>query len=65
HNFIEGDIDQRVRQLPQGVDLEALLVGSSLRPLFRDAIRELDPNVPDTDPDLLTFARDHKEETAV
>lgn len=65
HNFIDGDIDQRVRQLPQGMDLEALLVGSALRPLFRDAIRELDPNVPDTDQDLLTFARDHKEETAV
>ena len=65
HNFTQADIDARVRQLPQGVDLEQLLVASALRPLLRDAVRELDNTVPDTDADLLAYAREHKEETAV
>lgn len=65
HAFLQAEIDARVFQLPQGVDLERLLVNSQLRPFFRDAVHELDGAISDVDDDLVAFAGEHKEEVAV
>ncbi|RYG99148.1 MAG: DUF2813 domain-containing protein [Alphaproteobacteria bacterium] len=65
HAFNQDEINTRVRQLPREIDLEGLLITSNLRELFRDAVHELNDNIADADIDLLAFARDHKEETAL
>jgi putative ATP-dependent endonuclease of the OLD family len=65
HHFTDAEIDAVVTQLPKDSDLEKLLVGSALRRCFLAAVRELDPELPDDDSAILTYAYDHKEEVAV
>lgn len=65
HNFTDAEIADRVTQLPAGVDLERLIVGSALRPCLLAAARELDPAVADNDQAILAFAKDNKEVLAV
>jgi putative ATP-dependent endonuclease of OLD family len=65
HNFAEVEIKEKVIQLSKNVDLEALLIGGKLRPCVLAAIRELSPEIADTDAALLEFAGSHKEEVAV
>jgi putative ATP-dependent endonuclease of OLD family len=65
HNFTDAEIADRVTQLPAGVDLERLIVGSALRPCLLAAVRELDPAVADDDQAILAFAADNKEVVAV
>lgn len=64
-SFTPEEIATRVIQLSAGADLEQMIIDSPLRDLYRDAILELAPLVPDDNAALLTFARNSKEETAV
>ncbi len=65
HNFTEIEIADHVTQLPAGVDLERLIVGSDLRPCILAAVRELDPTVANEDGAILAFAEANKEVLAV
>lgn len=65
HNFTEAEIIDRVTQLPAGIELEHLIVGSALRPCLLAAARELDPTIVDEDQVILTFAAANKEVIAV
>ncbi len=65
HNFTEAEILDRVTQLPAGIDLERLILGSNLRPCLLAAVRELDATVADDDQAILAFAMDNKEVVAV
>jgi len=65
HHFSEEEIQSLVTQLPAGVDLERLLLGSALRPCVVAAIAELDASITDNDSALLAYAQGHKEEVAV
>jgi putative ATP-dependent endonuclease of the OLD family len=65
HNFSNAEIADLVTQLPAGVDLEQLLVGSALRPCLLAAARELDPTIVDDDQAILAFAAANKEVVAV
>ena len=55
----------RVTQLPAGVDLERLILRSAIRPCLLAAIRELDPAVADEDQAILAYAAANKEAVAV
>jgi len=65
HHFDETEIAHRVTQLPQGIDLERLLVGGALRPCLFAAVRELDATVADDDQAILAYAAQNKEGVAV
>jgi putative ATP-dependent endonuclease of the OLD family len=65
HHFNEAEIADRVTQLPAGVDLERLIVGSALRPCLLAAVRELDATIADDDLTLLAYAGANKEVVAV
>src|SRR3546814_13910645 len=65
HNFTEAEITDLVTQLPAGIDLEQLIIGSALRPCMLAAARELDPTIVDDDQAILTFAAANKEVIAV
>src|SRR3546814_4069012 len=61
HNFTEAEITDLVTQLPAGIDLAQLIIGSALRPFMLAEARELDPTIVVDDQAILTFAAAHKE----
>src|SRR3546814_13386085 len=65
HSFTVAEITDLVTQLPAGIDLEQLIIGSALRPCMLAAARELDPTIVDDDQAILTFAAATKEVIAV
>lgn len=66
HNFSDAEVAANVRQLNVGQDLEALLLGSALRPIFVAAIREKAPHISEADDAaLLKYAGDNKEALAM
>ena len=53
HHFTEDEIADRVTQLPAGIDLERLILGSALRPCLLAGMRELERAMADDDQAML------------